>query len=36
MLCLATAVIVNGFFAFMLSLLTVRSLGINVSPDVLA
>ncbi|KAI8338669.1 3-hydroxy-3-methylglutaryl coenzyme A reductase [Chlamydoabsidia padenii] len=33
---LATAVIFNGFFAFMLSLLTVLSLGINVSPDVLA
>ncbi|CAO3576664.1 unnamed protein product [Absidia cylindrospora] len=33
---LATAVVFNGFFAFMLSLLTVQYLGINVSPDVLA
>ncbi|KAI8340612.1 3-hydroxy-3-methylglutaryl coenzyme A reductase [Chlamydoabsidia padenii] len=33
---LASAVVINGFFAFMLSLLTVRCLGINVSPDVLA
>ncbi|KAI8063146.1 hydroxymethylglutaryl-CoA reductase [Gongronella butleri] len=33
---LATAVVLNGFIAFMLSLLTVDALGINVSPDVLA
>ncbi|ORX50128.1 3-hydroxy-3-methylglutaryl coenzyme A reductase [Hesseltinella vesiculosa] len=33
---LATAVVLNGFIAFMLSLLTVNALGINVSPDVLA
>ncbi|CAO3619960.1 unnamed protein product [Cunninghamella echinulata] len=33
---LATAVVINGFFAFMLSLLTVQAMGINVSPNVLA
>ncbi|KAG0179126.1 3-hydroxy-3-methylglutaryl-coenzyme A (HMG-CoA) reductase isozyme [Apophysomyces sp. BC1034] len=33
---LATAVIVNGFFSFMLSLLTVHALGVNVHVNVLA
>ncbi|CAO3615445.1 unnamed protein product [Cunninghamella blakesleeana] len=33
---LATAVVINGFFAFMLSLLTVQAMGIDVSPNVLA
>lgn len=33
---LATAVIVNGFFSFMLALLTVNALGVQLSPVVMA
>lgn len=33
---LATAVMVNGFFSFMLALLTVHALGVDVYPVVLA
>jgi hydroxymethylglutaryl-CoA reductase (NADPH) len=33
---LATAVVFNGFFAFMFALLTVNALGVDVYPVVLA